>query len=179
MIYCTFEEALRELKGQETAEAEEQAKVLKERIWFVSRRIDEEMTPDKGVYFAPTIATRTMPLTQNRVKDGGLSYQTTFPLLEVTTASLKYRTQTTAYTDHVEVVNGRLYWSGSGAGWQELYHRHRTASLVVVNGVWGYHHDYANAWLDGDITTDAVNDTQTDIPVEDVAMSDYRLIGSR
>lgn len=179
MLYCTFAEALRELKGQETAESEPEAKILKERLWQVSRRIDKEMTPDKGVFFAPIIATRTMPLTQNRVKDGGLSYQTTFPLLEVTTASLKYRTQTTAYTDRVELLNSKLYWSGSGAGWQELYHRYRTAGFVVVNGVWGYHHDYASAWVAADTITEALDATETGITVGDVDADDLRYLGER
>lgn len=178
-MYCNFDEAARELKAVVTDDTETDAQVLKERIRFVSRRIDLEMSPEGDPYFVPTIKTRTMPLTQSRVKDGGLSYQTTFPLLEATATSLKYRTQSTPYTDYVEVEGNRLYWSGRGAGWQELYNRHRTASYVVVSGVWGYHHDYANAWADGDITTEAINDNQTDIPVEDIAILDPYMVGLR
>jgi hypothetical protein len=179
MIYCTLAEALREIKGTETAEAADEVEIVKEKIWQVSRRIDNEMTPERDYYFAPAFKTRTMPFAQHRVGDGGLSYLPTFPLLEAETVSLKYRTQTTPYTDRVEVLNNRLYWSGSGAGWQELYNRYRTASFVVVEGLWGYHHDYAHAWVTVDTITTGVNDSATGITVGDVDAIDPRYIGER
>lgn len=179
MIYADFATALRELKGQETAESELESKVLKEKLWMVSRRIDIEMTPDKGFYFAPAIKTRTMPFNQSRIGDGGLSYLPTFPLLEIETVSLKFRTQSTAYTTSVEVLNNKLYWSGSGAGWQELYRVYRTAAFVVVDGTWGYHQDYANAWTLVDDLSAEINADVTAIPIDDAGAEDGRLIGDR
>jgi hypothetical protein len=180
MIYCTFAEALRELKGEESAENAEQAQILKEKIWQVSRRIDNEMTPERGLYFAPNLATRTMPLSQHRILDQGLNYLPTFPLLEVSAVSVRFQRQVIDKTAQVDLLDNKLYWVGSGAGWQELYHRYGTTAKVVVVGTWGYHHDYTQAWIAVNTLAGAIPDaTTTGVTVGGVFGGDPRLIGER
>jgi hypothetical protein len=138
------------------------------------------MSPERGLFFAPSIATRTMPLTQHRILDQGLSYLPIFPLLAVSAVGLRYKQTNTDYLAQVELDGNQLSWIGSGAGWQELYHRYRTGAKVVVTGTWGYHHDYAHAWIEVNTLSAAIPDASvTGITVGGVFGGDPRLIGER
>lgn len=177
MIYADFLTAIRELKGQVTAESEDETKVLKERLWMVSRRIDLEMNPDGGVYFAPTIGTRRLPLNESRFLNQGTVFDPLFPLLEVSAVGLVYRTQNYDKTTSVGVEDGKLVWTGYGAGFMELYRTYRNAARLSIAGTWGYHRDYANAWTLVDTLSAAIDADVTAIPVGDAAAEDSRLIG--
>lgn len=177
MIYADFQTALRELKGQETAESAEEAKALKERLWMVSRRIDIEMNPDGGFYFAPTIATKRLPLNESRLRDQGLVFDPLFPLLAVAAVSLVYKTQSTDKASYVSVEDGRLAWTGSGAGFMELYRRYGNTARISITGTWGYHRDYANAWTLTDELTAGIDAEETALPIADADAGDGRLIG--
>lgn len=180
MLYADFQTALRELNGQETAESEDQAKVLKERLWMVSRRIDLEMNPDRGIYFAPTIGTRRLPLNESRMLYQGTVFKPLFPLLEVSAVGLNYKGQSHDYTASVAVQDSKLAWIGSGAGFMELYHVYRNTAQIVITGTWGCHNDYANAWLTTDTITAAIaSTTATGITVGNVDAADPRHIGER
>lgn len=180
MLYADFQTALRELKGQETASAVDEAKVLKERLWMVSRRIDLEMSPDKGMWFVPTVGTRRLPLNESRMLYQGTVFNPGFPLLEATAVGLSYRNQSRDYTESIAVQDGKLAWTGCcGAGFMELYHVYRNAAQISITGTWGYHHDYANAWKSVDTITEALDASETGITVGDADASDWRFIGDR
>ncbi len=124
-------------------------------LYWATARIDELVEYP----FVPMSETRWFDATRDNIsRDGELSLY--YPLLSITSVKdLNGATALTAWdgtssglataTYIPEPYGTSPYWSiqrmasGVSAVWSQTYSR----KAIAVEGVWGYHSDYANAWL--------------------------------
>lgn len=147
MYYCTLDEAKDELKASGTIDDNKLLRFIRQ----VSRRIDKIMGNRAGrPYFAPYLEARKFRMDGRHLD----SYRNTLllrgapPLLSITSV-------TADGTDVSSVVEGYpqgdpffrlIRITSSGDPWAS-YINSDDPPYAVVTGVWGYHSDYANAWL--------------------------------
>lgn len=147
MYYCTLDEAKDELKASGTIDDNKLLRYIRQ----VSRRIDRIMGNRAGrPYFAPYLEDRKFRMDGRHID----SYRNTLllrgapPLLSITSV-------TADGTDVSGAVEGypqgdpffhRIRITSSGDPWAS-YISSDDPPYAVVTGVWGYHSDYASAWL--------------------------------
>lgn len=149
--YTTLDLAKVELEAESTADDDE----LRTYIDAVCTRVDQVLTATPRPYFAPYQEQRRVPLMSKRLLDGGLTYSTLFPLQSVSEVLL----ESTDKTSDVEIDHenqGTLRWIGASSNFaNELANHAKLSPRLNITGVWGFHRDYANAWLDsGDTVQD-------------------------
>lgn len=175
-LYSTLDEC----KQYMAAESATDNTILLGLIRQVSSRIDHMFMPLRaGIpVFAPYIQTRNnYRLTGDKVN----SYEGTFnfgePLLALTSVDIG----TTALTVPTTVTT----WQGGLSPYTTLslvdsccgsWYRYATCSgcnrapFITIAGIWGYHSDYANAWIDTlqDVPVANITSSQTSFVVSDV-----------
>lgn len=160
MFYATLNEVKSEMIAQ-TAILDNQTLRY---IRMVSERINKIMTGKATRHiFWPTIATREILIDRDHVN----SYNNTLalgngnPLLAITTI-LADGTSVTAnaagYPSGDSPIT-RIRISSSGDWWYSYITTCDDPAYASITGVWGYHSDYANAWLQVDTLSAAITTT--------------------
>lgn len=149
MYYCTLAEARAELKATTSTVQDNQ---LLRNVRIVSRRIDQIMTGySNRFYFAPVIKTYKIPLDGRHInsRENSLLLRGLPPLLALTTLSVDGTDVTSVAEGYPqgEAMFSRVRVTSSG----NLLYSYITdcddPAYVELTGIWGYHSDYANAWL--------------------------------
>lgn len=135
---------------------------LYKKLKQVSQRIDHKLGANRPI-FAPYQETRKFPLDPTRVS----SWLGTFaidPLLALTSMTVGGNAVTAVegYPDSAMPPFNRLRLTDCCTGWYGYCPTDPYAPQQVgVNGLWGFHTDYAHAWLQVDTLTAAITDTTT------------------
>lgn len=170
--YASLDQARIEL-GSEKAQHNDQ---LYNYARMVSRRIDLLMTGrSTRPYFGPYSEARQLLIDSSRVD----SYHNTFlldhPLLEysaLTAGGTNVFSTSEGFPQGITPYN-LLRMTASGSPWYSyVCSADGNPAYTVITGVWGYHSDYANAWLSVDtlaatITAGAVSLTVGNVDGED------------
>lgn len=137
----------------------------------VTRRINQIMLGrSMRPYFMPYIETRKVPINGRSVD----SYHNTLlldrPLLELTTL-ISGTTTITAGEGYPQgdTPYHQLYITTSGERWSTyLCDNDGNPVYAQITGLWGYHSDYANAWVAVDTLAAGINSTVATLTVADV-----------
>lgn len=168
--YATLADVRQELNADSTVG---DAEVMR-RLRQVSARID-------GMFhvpnlFVPSLGAREIPLSAGnissvnrtltlRTDEGGVS-----PLLSLTGVGIGNRTLTVGSTVNIYPTGSVPAYALQLACCQDLtwYGYCTSASSATITGVWGYHTDYAHAWLAVDVLTANLSDSAITFTVADV-----------
>jgi hypothetical protein len=172
-MYCSLAEARSELKSSSTVDDKQVLRYIRQ----VSARIDGLLNPGaRRPYFAPYVETRRFPIDPGHVDSLRGVFRLTDPLLALTTA-------VAAGTDITALVEGyppasspirALWFLNSGYDWYSYCSSSgRRPEFLAVTGLWGFHRNYAGAWVTIDnVTTTAVTPSATSFTVADVDGAD-------
>jgi hypothetical protein len=168
-LYATLDDVRSELNAEDTVDDKEVLRGIRQ----VSRRIDG-LFRSRVPLFVPTILTRRCPVVGVNVNsvDGTLLFNT--PLLSLTGVGINSQTFTVGTTVQAYPVDSVPYFQlqlmgDCFASWYSAYCSGvRGAQFAAITGVWGYHADYANAWLAVDTLQADLNATATTFTVEDI-----------
>lgn len=168
--YATLADVRQELAANSTVG---DAEVMR-RLRQVSARIDSMFHVLN--LFVPSIAVRSIPLnawnisSANRTlmlrnDEGGIS-----PILSLTGVGIGSRTLVVGSTVNIYPTASAPAYALQLACCQDLtWHGYCTdATSAAITGVWGYHTDYAHAWLEVDTLAAALNSSATTLTVADV-----------
>ena len=169
-LYATLAEARTENKATNTVDDD----ALVFNLRAVSRRIDSLLTKRKRPFFAPYIETRTVPLRDEQVEGNINVYWLQDHLLALSSltyneTSMVLNTDYALYPSSTAPLRGlRLKsWSKS---WDAFVccNENYPVPILSIAGTWGYHDDYANAWLSVDTLSAGINSSTTTLTVADV-----------
>ena len=166
-LYAT----LAELKAVMNSDAVAQDAKLLSALRVASRRVDMEMG-SKRAYFEPVLEVRAVPVRATTTAQYGRNLRLPFPLLAYTSAVV-FGSQTP--TEQTAISNGAIYPYGAAPAWELTITGASNGwyiapdTFALITGVWGYHRDYANAWVSVDTLAAAiVSTTATSLTVADV-----------
>lgn len=173
VYYCTLAEAKDELLAELTVDDNK----LMRSIWQVSRRIDKMMGGRSArPFFAPYAEARKFPLNMRHVNS-----QLNTLLLRNAPPLLSFSSVVADATNVTSVCEGypsgdpwfrELRITSSGDWWYSYWEDDDDPVYATVTGVWGYHSDYANAWLQVDTLAAGVLANATSLTVGDVDGAD-------
>lgn len=169
MFYATLSQVESEMKAQKSISPDRSLRHVRQ----VSERVNKLMTgkATRNVFW-PTIATYQIPIDAGHVN----SYLNTLlldnnPLLELTTVTAD-GTVVTANTSGYPAGQSPIHAlriSSSGNHWYSYISQCDDPAYVSIAGIWGYHSDYANAWLLADTLSAAITTTTaTTFTVSDI-----------
>lgn len=141
----------------------------------VSRRVDR-LYRSPLPYFAPHINTKHFRIEPTRINTLDYTYRLPWPLLSLTAVTLA----DTALTVGTQVeawptVDSpfKLLRMMDGWTWYSYSTSDYEPALIKVTGIWGWHHDYSNAWLGVTTLAAAIATTTiTSITVTDIDGTD-------
>jgi len=160
-LYSTLYDVRAEIKvPTATLTAAEDAYVF-DTLRRTSRRFDNLMSAGKD-FFVPVLETREIQVDMDRVNSNLNTFSLDTPLLSITGVTLN-GVALTVGTDIVGYpsINNPIYrlrlpdW---GRQWYPNYFLNSLTSppTVTITGLWGFHQDYANAWLLADSLAAAI-----------------------
>lgn len=165
VAYCTTAE----MRAFMDSENRAQDHMLRRFPEIASRRVDMLMNSPRYPYFAPSYGARRIRVTSDKVNsvDGTLTLD--MPLLELVSVTagstaLVVGTDIAAFPDTTmpPFMMLRLIGTCPYSWWyyQDCSNCSAYAPFfVTVTGWWGYHSDYASAWLSSDALASAMSDT--------------------
>lgn len=127
----------------------------------VSRRVDQVFASRRPL-FLPYIEARKFPLDGMRVNSGMGTFRVDGYLLALTTLDVAGNavTAVAGYPDSSTPPFSLLRLTDCCQGWYDYCAECCTPRQVTATGIWGFHSDYANAWLAVDaVTTTAITTT--------------------
>lgn len=152
LSYASLAEAKAELGAQVKYAGDDRRLYAYTRM--VSRRIDLLMTGrSTWYYFAPTLASRQLLIDGSRVNSRNNTFLLDSPLLAYSALTAG---GTAVYANSEGFPQGAtpytlLRMTASGSAWYTyLCSTDGNPAYAVITGIWGYHSDYANAWLQVD-----------------------------
>lgn len=160
MFYAT----LSEVKSEMIAQTDILNKQTMRYIRMVSERINKIMTGKSTRHiFWPTIATYQVPIDSNHVnsRNNTLLLDSSNSLLAITSVTAD-GTSVTANAAGYPAGDSpirQLRISSSGDWWYSYITTCDDPAYASIAGVWGYHSDYANAWLQVDALAAAITST--------------------
>lgn len=170
MFYCSLDDARNEMAATKLTISHDQVMGA---IRQVSRRIDLIMGGrSTRPYFAPYIETRTIPINAGTINSRRNTLQLPggLPLLALTAASADGTviTSTAEGYPHGALWYRQVRINSGGDGWY-CYVNSCDYPDATITGVWGYHSDYANAWMNSGYTLSAdITDSATSFTVSNI-----------
>lgn len=166
--YCTLAEAKAELKADSTIGDDQLMRYINQ----VSRRIDLMMAGrSTRPYFAPYIEARQVPIDGRRIDSnrGTLLLRGVPPLMAFSAVTADGSTVTSTVEGYPSGVSPiqMLRMTSAGCSWQS-YISGCDPAYAEISGTWGYHSDYANAWLGLDTLVGNLNASASTFTVNDV-----------
>jgi hypothetical protein len=168
-LYATLDDVKGELLANSTVDDAKIMRLLRQ----VSRRIDTLFRSNVPL-FAPSIQTRRIALSGLNVNSTDGTLLLNWPLLSLaglTINSTAFVVGTTVQAYPVSMVPypqlqliGDTWYSWYTAYCSDV----RGPQFATVTGVWGYHADYANAWLSVDALAVDITSSATTLTVADV-----------
>lgn len=174
--YCTLAEAKAELVSESSVD---DVKLLS-KIRQVSARIDRKFWAFADSFFAPTIATRDVPIFPDKIISWNRTLMLNYPMIAVSSVAINtitlvvgsnvrlYPPQNRTPYFNLQLINQALSWYAlayqcNGCGtWQQQF--------ATIAGTWGWNSDPANMWMAvdtittvGGIDTSAVTFTVADV----------------
>lgn len=167
MFYCTLNEAKSELKATSAApntQTPAQDERLLRYIRQVSDRVNLILTgKSTRQHFWPTIATRPTLISSSTVNSrlNAILLPYNSPLLEVTTVSADGTSVTSLASGYPQGASPirEIRLESSGGFWYGYLSNCDDPSYASIAGIWGYHSDYANAWMLADTLSAAITTT--------------------
>lgn len=169
--YASLDVTKRELKAESTVE---DAK-LYDRIMQCSARVDG-LFQQRRPMFAPYIESRQFLLVPEYVN----SYYNIFLfndfLLSLTSVSVNGTTLTVGTTVEAWPTLSspihKLRLKDASNSWYDYCSSDLSPMMITINGIWGFHRDYAYAWLHVDDLQGSLNDSATTFTVADADGAD-------
>lgn len=166
--YCSLAEARIEIKATNTTDDDTAMRYVNQ----ISRRIDWFMcNAGRWAAFGPNIATIKFHVSDRHVcsADNTFNLRHALPLLAINSATI----DSTSITSVLEGFPQGGAWfrqvriTSSGDNWY-YYTADYDPSYLNLTGVWGYHHDYSNAWLDVGTIVGAMTAAGTTFTIADI-----------
>lgn len=174
-IYASLAEAKGTMQAGAASNTTEDPVVLRN-LRIISRRIDRLMptrSPSQAPYFAPTIETREFPLRPSDVNTWERTWKFSDPLLALTaitvgTDTLTINTDVKVWPPLDTPIHKLILASGT-TQWYDWCDSNADPLRVKLTGTWGFHHDWANAFLDVTTLSAAIaSTTVTTITLTDI-----------
>lgn len=172
--YCTLAYAKSELDTNATSQTLSDAQVLSY-IEIVSQRIDGLLQPNslykKRPFFAPYIEARSVPIRAHRVNSGDNTISLYMYLLSLTSvlAGAQDVTSSVAVYPSGFTPYSMLQITSNDYTWYSLEQSPAVARAhanpLTVTGTWGWHGDWANAWVNTSTLAGAMTNAQTTLDV--------------
>jgi len=168
--YATLAQAKNELKAQSNTDDDK----LMSHLFAASGRVDG-LFESRYRYFMPWVRTVTLQVDPRKVDSRVNIIELPVPLLALT--SITYNGAAMTVGSNVEAyVPGmtpyrQLRLMSTVYSWHNWggYNSSYPVPLLSITGIWGYHGDYANAWLEVDSVQDvSLNASVTSVTVADV-----------
>lgn len=172
MYYCTLDEAKHTMRASNTTEDNP----LLEKIRQVSRRADRILTGrSTRPVFGPYIEQRQFRIDGRRVRSSDHTFLlrregVVHPLLSFSAVTADGSTVTSVVEGYPQDISPiRRLRLTNDYNWYSYLTSATTPGYVAVTGIWGYHSDWANAWLSEDTIQDAggINASVTTVTVAD------------
>lgn len=171
VAYTTLAQAKTQLNTDATSDDVELIAFIRQ----VSRRVDSYFKVRRPL-FAPVHETRSFPFTRTRISSANNSFALAQPLLSFSAVSA------TGNTVPLSTISGwgfgvplppfnALRLNSFTSNWYDYYQDDVTPEISVT-GVWGYHRDYANAYVARDTLQGALNSSATTFTVADADGAD-------
>lgn len=174
MMYCTIDDARRELSQSTTSAADDA--MMKGYIRNASQRVND-LT---GMRFEPFKDTHYLGIGQQAINSAWRTIALGTPALVLNSVTV-YNSALIVTTNvrgfpvnrvpfkHIQLVDT----SGS---WYSTYYDSSYDPFVIVNADWGYHDNYTEAWQEADAIADlaGIDATVTSITVVDADGTDWR-----
>lgn len=167
MFYCTLADVKAELKADKSTEDD----ALMRHVRQVSRRVDRIMggRPQRPA-FGPYVEELDFLIDGYHVNTRRNTFKLPHPLLELTTATAGDTTVTSViggYPSGASPIR-LLRISSSGLAWYDYITTYDDPTYLTINGIWGYHGDWSNAWLEVDALAAELGTSATTMTVDDV-----------
>ena len=173
-LYATVADALSAMSAGSGSSATDQA-VLQGNLRAVSRRVDRLFASNRP-YFAPYIEQRQMRVDGQHVNSQDNTFRLDWPILAISAASIG--TTTLVVGTDIELWPDvtspyRYLHNMNGQYWYDYCTNSYRPLTLKVTGTWGYHRDWANAWLDVTTLSAAIaTASATSITVTDIDGTD-------
>lgn len=174
--YCTVDDVKFEMKANEAASlaSTESAKLL-----TLCRRASEKVDrlfQSRRPFFFPYIESRQKPVNDFVVNSGLNTLALNDNLLALNTVTAGTTGLTVGSTVEawptLESPYRYLRLMSFATYWYQYLPPDGTPMFVTVNGTWGFHRDYANAWITDDVASAIASTTVTTFTVADVDGAD-------
>jgi len=169
-FYATLADAKAELKATSTTDDDK----LFERLRAISRRVDAKFHSPRP-FFAPYIETREWLIDMFHVDSTLRTFYLGVPLLSLTAAVLGDTTMTVGTTIEAWPNLQPPYYKVRLMNRSDNWYRFCNSDdpvMATLTGQWGWHRDFANAWLKVDDLQADINASVTSITVADVDGTD-------
>jgi len=155
--YCTLAFAKSELDTSKISKTLDDAQIFNY-IEATSQRIDGLLQPQRRLkkrpFFAPYIESRSSKIRAHRVNSGDETFDLNMWLLELTTVlagAQNVSSKIIAIPAGFAPFNQLQINTGNYETWYTLEDgpviRRRTPNPLTITGIWGWHEDWANAWI--------------------------------
>lgn len=175
-LYATLADAKANLRADTTTDDNTLLRFLR----ILSRRVDKlfgtrymEWAP----YFMPSTESRRYLVTSGRVNSTLDTFRFGDPLLSLTAATvgdttLTINTDVETWPQNVTPARMLRLKGSSTYSWYGYCTSDGSPLEVVITGIWGYHHDWANAWASVDTLSANINASVTSLTVSDIDGTD-------
>lgn len=162
-LYATLADVRAEMSAVDTVDDPQILRGLRQ----VSARVDEEFKRGRNL-FVPTRITRSITPSPYAINSIDRTLALSWPLLSLTGVSIG--SQVLSVGSAVNTSGDSPYTllqlaCCAGYSW---YGGCADGASSSIAGIWGYHDDYVNAWLDVDALADALDASETMFEVADV-----------
>lgn len=172
-LYCTLADARSEVKSTATTDDA----TLYRRIRDVSRRLDNKLFQRRD-FFVPVNETRQLLIAPDRVNTWDNTLFLDAPLLSLSSVVLNGQTLVVGTDVEAYPTLNPPYYRLRLIDWSRGWYPSRwptsdtSPPMATVGGLWGFHRDYANAWLAVDTLNGAILAGATSLTVNDVDGAD-------
>jgi hypothetical protein len=174
-LYATLADAKSTMAAGSSSSTTDDAIVLRN-LRVVSRRIDR-LFQSRRPYFAPYIESREFALNPEYINSREGTFRFNDPLLALTgtsvgTEALTLGTGVKAWPTLTTPIH-KLLLVGSYTNWYGYCNDLNEPNRVTIAGTWGYHRDWANAWMAvSTLSAAIVSTTATTFTVADIDGAD-------
>lgn len=166
-LYATVDDAIAVSKAGVNSSTVDELFLLRA-LRMISRRVDRHFASNRP-YFAPYIEQREMPVTMTRINSGQNIFRLDWPILAITAAVIGTTTLVIGTnTELWPTVTSPYYYLHNMTGrlWYDYCTNYYRPLTLKITGTWGYHRDWANAFLDvTTLSADIASTTVTSISV--------------
>jgi hypothetical protein len=162
-LYATLADVRSEMNAEDTVDDKKVMRGLRQ----VSARVDQDLKRGRNL-FVPTLATRSIALTPYTINSLDRTLALSLPLLTLDGVSIGSQVLSVGSVVNTSGDSPYMLLQLACCAGYSWYGTCADGDAASITGVWGYHDDYANAWLAVDELAAALDASDTTLTVVDV-----------